>query len=79
MVNRGSPEDPLDSAELTAKFTANALGAAGPGADGRDTVAALAREVWSVGAAEDLTGLTRALSAVVTRSTTHHYDPNPPV
>jgi 2-methylcitrate dehydratase PrpD len=61
MVNRGSPEDPLDASELTAKFLANALGA------GDDTaVKELADEVWKIGSAQDTAGLTRALSAVVT-------------
>ncbi|MFJ8927472.1 MmgE/PrpD family protein [Streptomyces sp. NPDC102364] len=60
MVNRGSPQDPLDARELTAKFLANALGAGT-----EPTVRALADEVWNVAAAADTTGLTRALSAVV--------------
>ncbi|MCF3963440.1 MmgE/PrpD family protein [Streptomyces fuscigenes] len=61
MVNRGSPEDPLDADELTAKFLANALGA---GADA--AVKELADEVWKIGSAQDTAGLARALSAVVT-------------
>ncbi|GHJ39225.1 MmgE/PrpD family protein [Streptomyces sp. TS71-3] len=59
MVNRGSPQDPLDATELTAKFLANALGAGDESA-----VRALAEEVWNITAAKDTTGLTRALSAV---------------
>lgn len=60
MVNRGSPQDPLDAAELTAKFLANALGA---GAE--PAVRALADEVWNIAGAADTAALTRALSAVV--------------
>ena len=61
MVNRGSPENPLDATELTAKFTANASGAGS-----EQAVKHLADEVWNVAGAQDTTGLTRALSAVVT-------------
>jgi 2-methylcitrate dehydratase PrpD len=61
MVNRGSPEDPLDARELTTKFLGNAL-AAGE----EQAVRELADEIWKIGSAQDTTGLTRALSAVVT-------------
>jgi 2-methylcitrate dehydratase PrpD len=61
MVNRGSPENPLDAAELTTKFFANALGAG----DER-TVKALADAVWHIAAAPDTAELTRALSAAAT-------------
>jgi 2-methylcitrate dehydratase PrpD len=61
MVNRGSPENPLDATELTAKFLANAHGAGA-----QQSVKELADEVWNIAGARDTTGLTRALSAVVT-------------
>ena len=65
MVNRGSPENPLHARELTAKFTANVLGAAaGPGRE--QAVRDLADEVWNIGDSHDTAGLTRALSRVVT-------------
>ncbi|QPP05450.1 MmgE/PrpD family protein [Streptomyces bathyalis] len=60
MVNRGSPENPLHAGELTAKYTANALGAGGPRA-----VRDLADEVWNIRNSLDTAGLTRALSNVV--------------
>ncbi|MET8784712.1 MmgE/PrpD family protein [Streptomyces sp. NPDC004589] len=59
MVNRGSPQDPLDATELTAKFLANARGA---GAE--QAVQDLADEVWNIAAAPDTSRLTRAMSAV---------------
>lgn len=59
MVNKGGPENPLDTGELTAKFLANALGAGD-----EQAVRALADEVWNIDAAQDTAGLTRALSAV---------------
>ncbi len=48
MVNRGSPQNPLDTGELTAKFLANARGA---GAE--QAVRDLADEVWNIAAAPD--------------------------
>ncbi len=61
MVNRGSPQNPLDATELTAKFLANALGAGDERA-----VRALADEVWNIAGAPDVAALTRALSVVAT-------------
>ncbi|HEV7627456.1 MAG TPA: MmgE/PrpD family protein [Streptomyces sp.] len=69
MVNRGSPENPLHAGELTAKFTANALGAGGgttrvSGPEVEQAVKELADEVWNIGNSHDTAGLTRALSKV---------------
>ncbi|WP_181763625.1 MmgE/PrpD family protein [Streptomyces albidus (ex Kaewkla and Franco 2022)] len=71
MVNRGSPENPLHAGELTAKFTANALGSGGgttrvADAGREQAVKDLADEVWNIGNSHDTAGLTRALSNVVT-------------
>ncbi|WP_016905964.1 MmgE/PrpD family protein [Streptomyces xiaopingdaonensis] len=59
MVNRGSPQDPLEAHELTTKFLANAQHAVAP-----EAARALTDEVWRIDGSPDTTGLTRALSAV---------------
>ena len=63
MVNRGGPENPLDAAELTAKFNANANTHAHTAGD-EHAVRALADEVWNLNEAPDISGLTRTLSAL---------------
>ncbi|UNT00678.1 MmgE/PrpD family protein [Streptomyces tubbatahanensis] len=59
MVNKGSPEHPLTTEELTAKFLANALGTGD-----EQAVRALADRIGDLAAAPDTTALTRALAAV---------------
>ena len=74
MVNRGSPENPLDAEELTAKFTANALSIDPPTdgfpAAGREqAVKQLADEVWGLHNTTDISAMIRALATVVAATT----------